>query len=173
MGPAQARLAIEALARLHAPVFADPALGATPWLNQQTPLNQALMTQLFDGFQERYGDRVSPEHLEVCRRFIESLDGWTADRRPPLGLVHGDYRPDNMLFGAGGGARPFVAVDWQTVSWGEVMTDASYFLGAGLPVDDRRRHEQDLVRRYHEALVPSAADTRALSSLTSTNQDAS
>ena len=28
-----------------------------------------------------------------------SLDAWVADRRPPLGLVHGDYRLDNLLFG--------------------------------------------------------------------------
>jgi Ecdysteroid kinase-like family len=151
--PEEARLAMRELARLHAPVFADPQLGATPWLNQETPLNQALMTQLYGGFVERYGERVSSEHLEVCRRFIESLDGWTADRRPPLGLVHGDYRPDNMLFGSDGGARAFVAVDWQTVSWGEVMTDASYFLGGALDTDARRAHEEELVRLYFDALA--------------------
>ena len=39
------------------------------------------------------------EHLEVCERFVASLDGWAPERRPPLGLVHGDYRLDNMLFG--------------------------------------------------------------------------
>ena len=48
-------------------------------------------------------------------RCVESLDGWIADRRPPLGLVHGDYRLDNMLFGVDDAARRFVAVDWQTV----------------------------------------------------------
>jgi hypothetical protein len=94
----------------------------------------------------------------VCRRLIASLDGWIADRRPPLGLVHGDYRLDNMLFGASGddGAperRRFVAVDWQTVGWGEAMTDASYFLGGALTTDERREHEQALVREYFDALA--------------------
>jgi len=150
-GVDEARLAIHELARLHAPVFADPQLGATPWLNQVTPLDQALVGQLLPAFLERYGERVAAEHQEVCRRFVASLDGWGADRRPPLGLVHGDYRLDNMLFGTGG-ARAFVAVDWQTVAWGPVMTDVSYFLGSALPVPERRAHEQELVREYHDAL---------------------
>ncbi|MGA2453419.1 MAG: phosphotransferase [Solirubrobacteraceae bacterium] len=148
----QARLATLELARLHAPVFADPQLGATPWLNQEMVLGQALMTQLLPTFLERYGDRVAPEHREVCRRFVASLDGWVADRRPPLGLVHGDYRLDNMLFGAADAPRRFAVVDWQTVSWGPVMTDLSYFLGGSLAVEDRRAHEQVLVRGYYDAL---------------------
>ncbi len=148
----QARIAIVELARIHAPVFADSQLGATPWLNQEMPINQALMTQLLPAFLERYGERVDPEHRVVCERFVASLDGWIADRRPPLGLVHGDYRLDNMLFGAEEGARPFTVVDWQTVGWGPVMTDASYFIGGGLSVADRRDHERELLREYHQAL---------------------
>ena len=149
---AEARLALHELAKIHAPVFADPQLGATPWLNQDSPLGQAVMIQLLAAFLERYGDRVADEHREVCERFVASLDGWIADRRPPLGLVHGDYRLDNMLFGAPGAARQFVVVDWQTVSWGPVMTDASYFLGGSLSVEDRRAHEEGLLHEYHEAL---------------------
>ena len=148
----QARLAMRELARVHAPVFGDSQLGATPWLNQEMPLTQALVSQLLPGFLERYGDRVAPAHREVCERFVASLDGWVADRRPPLGLVHGDFRLDNLLFGEPGSPRQFTVVDWQTVGWGPVMTDACYFLGGGLTVEDRREHEQSLVREYHEAL---------------------
>ncbi|MGP0101959.1 MAG: phosphotransferase [Solirubrobacteraceae bacterium] len=148
----QARLATHELAKLHAPLFGDPQLGATPWLNQEMVLGQALMAQLLPTFLERYGDRVALEHQGVCRRFVESLDGWVADRRPPLGLVHGDYRLDNMLFGAGDAPRRFAVVDWQTVGWGPVMTDLSYFLGGSLAVEDRRAHEHALVREYYDAL---------------------
>jgi Phosphotransferase enzyme family len=148
----QARLAVHELARLHAPVFGDPELGAVPWLNQPNPLTQALMTQLLAAFVERYGDRVSPEHEAVSRRFVASLDAWVDDRRPPFGLVHGDYRLDNMLFGEPGAPRRFVVVDWQTVSFGPAMTDVAYFLGASLSVDDRRACEEALVREYFEQL---------------------
>ena len=83
---------------------------------------------------------------------MASLDGWAQEQRPPLGLVHGDYRLDNMLFGERGAPRPFAVVDWQTVGWGQVMTDASYFLGGSLTLEDRRAHELQLLREYHEAL---------------------
>ncbi len=150
--PEQARIALVALAGLHAPVLGDPGLGATPWLNQPNLLDQALLTQLLPGFEERYAGRVTDEHLALTRRFLASLDGWAGGNAPPLGLVHGDYRLDNLLFGEPGSPRPFTAVDWQTVGWGPVMLDASYFLGGGLTVEDRRAHEEELVRAYHEAL---------------------
>ena len=148
----EARVAVHELARLHAPVFGNPELSVTPWLNQPNPLGQAVMAPLLGMFLERYGDRVSPEHQDVCRRFVASLDDWTADRRPPLGLVHGDYRLDNMMFGAAGARHRFVVVDWQTVGWGSAMTDVSYFLGASLKLEDRRASEQTLVGEYFEQL---------------------
>jgi hypothetical protein len=145
----EAHMAMLALAKIHAPVLGDLAVGSAPWLNQPNPLNQALLGALFGGFVERYGERLAPEHLRVCERLLPSVDGWFEDRRPPLGLVHGDYRLDNLLFGDG----TCHVVDWQTVSWGPPMLDASYFLGNGLLVDDRRAHERELVGAYHEALL--------------------
>ena len=61
---------------------------------------------------------------------------------PRSGLVHGDYRLDNLLFSADG----CTVVDWQTCAWGPAMLDASYFIGGGLSVEDRRAHEEELVR---------------------------
>jgi hypothetical protein len=145
----EARAAMLALARIHAPVLGDLALGSARWLNQENPLNQALLTGLFASFLERYGERLATEHVRVCERLVPSVDGWFNDMRPPLGLVHGDYRLDNLLFGEG----TCHVVDWQTVGWGPAMRDASYFLGAGLLVDDRRAHEEELLRTYHEALL--------------------
>src|SRR5829696_8666214 len=138
-----------ALARIHAPVFGDLALAATDWLNQPTPLNQALLTALLPGFLERYQGRIAPEHVDVCERFVAAADAWDADRRPPLGLVHGDYRLDNMLFHDG----TCTVVDWQTLGFGPAMRDAAYFLGSALPVDERRAHEESLVRAYHDELL--------------------
>ena len=135
---AQAHLAMRALARLHAPVLGDEALAGSDWLNRPSPINQALVAQLLPGFLERYGERIAPEHRALCERFVARLDAWLADRRGPQGLVHGDFRLDNLLFGAPGGATPLTVVDWQTVGWGGAMTDAAYFLGGGLQVDERR-----------------------------------
>ncbi|HEX4465542.1 MAG TPA: phosphotransferase [Solirubrobacteraceae bacterium] len=145
----QAHVAMRALARVHAPVLGDLSLSALDWLNQPSPLDQALLSALLPGFLERYGDRVAPEHAEVCSRFIASLDGWAQDRRPPLGIVHGDYRLDNLLFDG----ESCTVVDWQTVGWGPAMTDAAYFIGGALDPQERRAAEEQLVRAYHGELI--------------------
>jgi hypothetical protein len=147
--PDEARIALRELARLQAPVIGDLAVGALGWLNVDGPLNQALVSGLLNGFLDRYSDRVAPEHAEVCKRFVASLDAFVADRRPPFGIVHGDYRLDNLLFGGG----TCKVVDWQTVGWGPAMTDAAYFIGGALSVEDRRAHEEMLLRVYHETLI--------------------
>ena len=149
-----ARIALRALAQIHGPVLGDLALGASDWLNLPNPLNQALLTQLLPLFLERYGDRIDPAHAEVCQRFVVCADAWWADQRPPLGLVHGDYRLDNLLFGDG----TCKVVDWQTVAWGASTIDLSYFIGGGLVVEDRRAHEQELVGLYHDTLLEQGVE---------------
>ena len=146
-----------ALADLHAPVYGDAVLGAAAWLNVPSPLNQALVSQVFPGFLERYGDRVAPEHVALCERFVPSIDGWIADARPPLGLVHGDYRLDNMLFASTGRPRALTIVDWQTLSWGPMMLDVAYCLAGSLAVEERRSNEEELVRTYHSAMLERGA----------------
>ena len=108
-----------------------------------------MLSALLPGFLERYEERIAPAHVEVLERFVESVDAWDADRRPPLGLVHGDYRLDNMLFAD----DSVTVVDWQTPSIGPALRDASYFLGGGLTVEDRREHEEALIRAYHDELL--------------------
>ena len=157
-GVDRARLAMEALAQLHAPVLGDEALSGSDWLNRPAPINQALVAQLLPGFLERYGERVSAEHRALCERFVARLDAWLADRREPQGLVHGDFRLDNLLFGEGERSKPLTVVDWQTVGWGGAVTDAAYFLGGGLQVADRRRHERELLGEYHEALLAAGIE---------------
>lgn len=49
----QARLVMREMARAHAPVLGDPVLAVTDWLNQPSPVNQALVTQLLAGFLDR------------------------------------------------------------------------------------------------------------------------
>ena len=164
---AQAHIAVTELARLQGPLLNDTTLGDVAWLNREAPINQALITTLFAGFIDRYGDRISPQHRVVCERLVGGFDGYLADEAAevrPHGLIHGDYRLDNLLFGAEGAERPLTVVDWQTVTWGPAMTDLAYFLGCALPVADRREHYDVLLDGYHRALgqpAPiSVADVR-------------
>jgi hypothetical protein len=149
----EAGLAMRELARLHAPLWDDAQVGAAQWLNQDPPISTAVAEQLLAGFLERYEARVAPEHRALMERFLTQLDEWLADRPRPHSVVHGDYRLDNMLFGDPRGPKPLTVVDWQTVSCGPPLLDASYFLGAGLSVEDRRASEEGLVREYYEGLL--------------------
>jgi hypothetical protein len=151
--PGQAALALTELAKIHASTWEDERLEAKPWLNQPNLLNQELVAQLLPGFLERYAERLAPEHREVCERFVAGLDGWLAARPRPFAIQHADYRLDNLLFGLSGSPKPLTVVDWQTVSFGPAMLDASYLLAGSLVVEDRRAHEEELLRGYHHALL--------------------
>ncbi|OMC17374.1 phosphotransferase [Mycobacterium sp. SP-6446] len=155
----QATLAVAELGRMHGPLLGDTSLAEAPWLNRDAPLNQAMIAQLYAGFIERYGDRIAAEHRAVCEHLIAAFDGYLAQESEPnriQGLVHGDYRLDNMLFGTADADRPLTVVDWQTVSWGPALTDLAYFLGCALSTGDRRDGYDALLRAYHDALGPAA-----------------
>jgi Ecdysteroid kinase-like family len=157
--PEQARLGVIELGRLHGPLLGDPSLAEAPWLNRDLPVNQAMITALYAGFIDRYGDQIAPEHSVVCERLVAAFDDYLAAESEPgriQGLVHGDYRLDNILFGTAGADRVLTVVDWQTVSWGPAFTDLSYFLGCALRAQDRRDHYDDFLRAYHDALGPEA-----------------
>ncbi|HWS92772.1 MAG TPA: phosphotransferase [Mycobacterium sp.] len=160
----QARLCVVELGRLHGPLLGDTSLAEAPWLNRETPLNQAMISSLYAGFIDRYRDQIAPEHRIVCERLVAAFDGYLAAEGEPdriQGLVHGDYRLDNMLFGTAGADRALTVVDWQTVSRGPALTDLAYFLGCALRTQDRREHYDELLRAYHEALGPEAPLTLA------------
>jgi len=152
-------MALTQLGRVHGPLLGNPALADAQWLNRESPLNQGLMAALYAGFVERYRDEIAPEHLEVCERLVAAFDDYLAEEAAsgrPQGLVHGDFRLDNMLFGEAGADRSLTVVDWQTVTWGPAMTDVAYFLGCALPPDRRREHGEALLGAYHDALGPDA-----------------
>ncbi|MDT5177369.1 MAG: hypothetical protein QOJ95_1567 [Mycobacterium sp.] len=158
----QASMALTQLGRVHGPLLGDTALAGAEWLNRESPLNQGLMAALYAGFIERYRDDVAPEHREVCERLVATFDAYLAAEAAsgrPQGLIHGDYRLDNMLFGEDGADRPLTVVDWQTVTWGPALTDVAYFLGCALPVPQRREHGDALLHAYHDALGPDAPIT--------------
>src|ERR1700754_527745 len=117
----QATLALTELGRVHAPLLGDTAMANADWLNRESPLNQALIGQLYAGFSQRYRDQIAAEHREVCERLVASFDAYIASEAASQrvhGLVHGDYRLDNMLFGEPAADRPLTVVGWQSVPGG-------------------------------------------------------
>ncbi len=155
---ADAILALTQLGRLHAPLIGTEGPPHAQWLHRDTPVTQSLISQLFAGFADRYGESITGEQRLVCQRLVDTFDTYLAQESAPdrvKGLVHGDYRLDNMLFGRPGSLRDLTVVDWQTVTWGPPMTDVAYFLGCALTVADRRAHYDELLAAYHRGLGPT------------------
>ena len=75
--------------------------------------------------------------------------------------VHADYRGDNILWKQDdqGKLLSAAAVDWQTLIWGPVIMDVSYFLGCSLTTLNRRSWEDDLIKSYFDALGPNPGFT--------------
>ncbi len=114
---------------------------------------QERFLDLFGKFRERYAPRLSDDIFELIDRFghgMQHLQARLAER--PSAVVHYDYRLDNLLIDEAVEPPRISAVDWQTVTQGNPMTDVAYFLGGGLPPEERRRIEETLVREYHDGL---------------------
>ncbi|MGW5381294.1 phosphotransferase [Nocardia sp. NPDC003963] len=158
----QAAIAVRELGRLHALVAARPELLDAEWLDRSSLLDQALLEQLYVLFLERYGKQTTVAQRSVCDALVGAFDHYLAlvdtDAR---GLVHGDYRLDNMLFGTAAAEQPLTVVDWQGVMAGPASTDLAYFLGGALTVETRRAGYDELLRAYHRALGAESALTPA------------
>lgn len=160
--PDQARLALTQIGLVHGRLLGNEALEGADWINRESPVTQDLIAALYAGFIDRYADRIAPEHRQVCERFVEVFDAYMAaesEADAPRGLVHGDFRLDNMLFGTAGSDQALTVLDWQTVTWGPAFSDVAYFLGCALPVDHRRAQYDELLAAYHQALGPNSGVT--------------
>jgi hypothetical protein len=151
---AEAEVAMEEIARLHAPRWGDPSLDDYGFLagRRGASLDHQAYTMLWQGFLGRYRDILEPELIDLGRR-LETRFGIYSRLYPgPRTVTHGDFRLDNTLLGEAGGRPTVTVVDWQTVGLGCGTLDVAYFIGAGLLPDVRRKHERDLLKRFHEAL---------------------
>ena len=66
--------------------------------------------------------------------------------KPPMTIVHGDYRLDNLFFGTNGVA----VIDWQVAHRGRGVFDVAYFLSGCLEPAARRAEEMRLLHLWYE-----------------------
>lgn len=108
---------IEALAKIHAVDLDAVGLG-----DLRRP----------GGFVERQLRRWQSQFEAVTTRdlpIVAEVQGILSKSVPeegPAGLVHGDYKPNNMLYSRETG-RVAAVVDWELSSTGEVTTDLGYY----------------------------------------------
>ena len=165
----RAALVIDEMVRLHAPRCGDKKLENLEWLNQSGPETtmqiSAVAAMVLPGFEERFGDRLSEDHMALYRRLSSDLAKLLNAELPPRTVTHGDYRLDNLLFFDEGHPEfPGVGVvDFQGAGLGPPTIDLAYFIGSGLLTDERREVEWELVAKYHGAMAASGVTGLSLS----------
>ncbi|CAJ1499120.1 oxidoreductase family protein [[Mycobacterium] burgundiense] len=151
----QADLALTQAAALHGSSWAHPALREHEWLPGQQAWTQlgGSIPQITGMWLERFGNHLDPEHVSVVQQLGDHVPAWLATLGEHRCLWHGDFRLDNLLFAAQGGATPIAVVDWQSVAAAPGIIDVSYFIGNSMTEADRAEHERDLVTEYHRRLL--------------------
>lgn len=155
--PALARIALAELVGLHAPTWENRAILDQKWMKQPNPAMGGFVAQIYrqglPKFMDRCASNLQTDEIDLLRRAaVPDIFPSEFPALKPRCLVHNDYRLDNFLFDPTGKSDAFHVVDWQTYGVNNPMRDVSYFLGGCLLPDDRRTHEQALVRQYHERL---------------------
>ena len=156
-GEREARLAVTALAGLHAPSWCDPVWLDFPGIAFGRP-DQAAASGMgevarmsADITLEKLGDRLSAEDRDTFSTAMGLVEPWLLAEYDRFALLHGDYRLDNMLFDPD---RTRVSVvDWQTLGVGLPARDLAYFTATSLKSQLRAAIEEDLVTDYHRALT--------------------
>jgi hypothetical protein len=151
-----ARGAVRNLAGLHAPRWNDAALYqlAFPMTinNEEAASGLAQVVQMAAAeFAGRYPTQLSAADAATLQAGAAAIGKWALANPKPFAMVHGDYRLDNLMFGAN--PDDVVALDWQTLGVGPPTRDLAYFIGTGLEVGMRREAEKELVTAYRNELL--------------------
>lgn len=150
-----AEAAMVAAAALHAPLWNDNSRLALDWVDRGTMTSMyiGILPPYLPTFAQRFAALLEPGVIEVAQRFGACIGRYFERHDKPWTITHQDFRLDNLLFDARGGAVPVAVLDWQTFLPGPGPLDAVYFNGAGLLAPLRRANEEALARRYHAELL--------------------
>lgn len=157
--PAEAELAIREAARFHAAWWGNPQLIQSHWAHSPGVSNtfqvvQYLYQQSWKPFTSRLASSLPKTIVEIGRRLEDQMiQVYEHLHRPPQTLVHNDFMLDNFFFAEVDGGFSLTVVDWQLLTVGRGAMDVASLLGGNLSIDDRRRHEMDLLRTYHAVLM--------------------
>ncbi|KAI5868219.1 kinase-like domain-containing protein [Durotheca rogersii] len=91
-----------------------------------------------------------PEYLMDGTRVNKALEIYYTKRNPKFRtLLHGDTHIGNVYFTADGHTR---FLDWATFHFASCFHDLVYFMTTMMTVEDRRKHEMEVLDHYLETL---------------------
>jgi len=155
--PEEIYAAVACVAGMHARWWQKKRLRALGWIpsfDELTAIRHEISRDAWPEFIERYAGQL-PRGFEMVGSSI--MDGLDHVRsvlgRVPATVLHGDFRPDNVMFPAVGGGGPVALIDWQVMLYGPAVADVAYYLTSAVPRRVRCQLEAGVLRRYHAALV--------------------
>lgn len=161
----QVRVAVDALAALHARWWGRPELKALESVVQPFGVAPycdfgARHSAAWDVMHPFLRDRVSPRMMRVGERMSVSLDDMIHEvLEGPRTLCHGDFRGDNLMFDtAEDGGVGIIALDWQILTQGAGAFDLGYMMSGSVATEVRRAHEMSLLRGYHDKLLAGGVE---------------
>jgi hypothetical protein len=145
VGADAASAALEDLADLHLR-FADPERrrAEAGWVPPPVFDPSYAATLLAHGLRN-HRDRLSDAFAAIAELYVaRSVDLHAVWEQGPATVIHGDPHVGNLFLD-----RERVGfLDWGLVSVANPLRDASYFIAMALSIDDRRKHERELLRHY-------------------------
>jgi hypothetical protein len=150
-----AQLALRTLAGIHAAFWNASELDTTWWVTGADAVARSTQYYYLQGlppFLEAHDQALTAEtraHLEWLRAHGESL--MRALAGPPVSLLHGDYRLDNLFFDRERGE--IIVADWQTPLRGLPAMDVAYFISGALDVAVSSAREEELLDDYYAELL--------------------
>lgn len=160
--PDEVAAGLELQATWHARTWDRAGPATTPWLAVGSPFFRHAMAGLFHT--PAHWDRMLTlpqtdsltDELRDRERVVAAMHRqWALDDADVQCLSHGDCHIGNTYRVAGEPAPRFL--DWQVFGLGPWVVDVAYFLVGSLTIEDRREHEEALLRHYLEALAGHGA----------------
>ena len=156
----EAALALRAIAGFHAHWWNSEKIEGFDWLTSVTTDSDSVSRWILNQYREAFPifvDKTGALLTDPVKTFGEQLPeklvGKSQFGKPPRTLIHGDFRLENVFFGASLGESNFAVIDWQDISRGEGVSDVAWFIGGCLQVTSKRQmEERQLLKIYHETL---------------------
>jgi hypothetical protein len=147
-----AKAIVPQLAAFHARFWESPLLEQFSWMPYYNdPCHhhaQASYRQAWPAFQKFVGERLPVPVREAGERLADgALHLMDLLSEPPITVMHGDFRLDNLVF-PNDSAESIGVLDWQITSRGRGAFDLAYFMCTSMSPEDRAAHEESLISDY-------------------------
>ncbi|MEX2488748.1 MAG: phosphotransferase [Pseudomonadales bacterium] len=150
-----AKVALKAMARMHAQFWNSGELTTLPWLVPieliPKPIHMMFLKTLND-FKIHHEGWLTNDHITVLNWLkLHFIDLVKHISLRPHTLLHGDFRLDNLCFDDTRGE--IILFDWQTLGTGPIGSDLAYFLSSSMSIDTNQNTMAELIEYYRHQLA--------------------